>query len=56
MKTELLIESNPNIRVFPQYAFLDAIINNSNTNIDKICSIYITFNTFFNIKYQRLNA
>ncbi len=56
MKTELLIESNPNIRVFPQYAFLDAIINNSNTNIDKICSIYISGNTCFNWKYQSLNA
>ena len=56
MKTKLLIGSKPNIRVFPQYAFLDAIINNESTNIDKICSIYISEGAHFNWKYEYLNA
>ena len=56
MKKELLLKRNPNIRVFPQYAFLDAIVNNEKTNRDKICSIYISDNQNFSWKYQNLNA
>lgn len=56
MKKELLIKRNPNIRVFPQYAFLEAIINNEKTNGDKVCSIHISDNKSFSWKYQNLNA
>lgn len=56
MKTELLIETNPNIRAYPQYAFLDAIINNQNTNADKLCSIFVCNNASFNWEYKNLNS
>ncbi len=51
-----MIAGNPSIRAFPQYAFLDAILNNSNTNIDKLCSIYIEDIIHFNWNYQELKA
>lgn len=41
MKKELPINGEPFIRGLPQYAFLDAILNNYNTNADKICSMKI---------------
>ncbi|MDE5820015.1 MAG: hypothetical protein K2N41_05595 [Lachnospiraceae bacterium] len=41
MKKELPINLKPFIRVIPQYAFLEAMINNDRTNIDMLCSLDI---------------
>ncbi len=56
MRMELAIEGKPNIRVFPQYAFLDAITNNETTNREKICSIYIGNASDYKWKYDYLEA
>lgn len=41
MKKELPINLKPFVRVIPQYAFLDTIINNERTNTDMLCSLDI---------------
>lgn len=41
MKKKLEINTQPFIRVMAQYAFLDAIINNANTNQETVCSLEI---------------
>ena len=41
MKKKLMINTEPFIRVLPQYAFVDAIINNANTNNETVCSLEI---------------
>lgn len=41
MKKELPINGQPFIRALPQYAFLDAIVNNYNTNTDEVYSMKI---------------
>ncbi len=41
MEKELVINDTPFIRILPQYAYLDAIINNQNTNTDLLCSLYV---------------
>ncbi len=41
MKKELPINEAPFIRALPQYAFLDAIVNNHHTNADEVCSMQI---------------
>ncbi len=41
MKKKLMINTQPFIRVLPQYAFVDTIINNANTNQETVCSLEI---------------
>lgn len=41
MKKKLMINKEPFIRVMAQYAFVDAIINNVNTNSETVCSLEI---------------
>lgn len=52
----LPINENPYIRVFPQYAFIDFIINNENTNISRLCNLYIENFDNYNWNYRQLNA
>lgn len=56
MGTELLINQTPFIRVYPQYAFLDAIINTENTNAEKLCSILVRNNNEYKWNYTEMNA
>ncbi len=56
MGTELIINKAPFIRVYPQYAFLDAIINTGNTNADKLCSIIVRNNDQYKWNYTEMNA
>ena len=41
MKKELPINTTPFIRALPQYAYLDSIINNDKTNLDRLMSLKI---------------
>lgn len=41
MKKKLMINTNPFVRALAQYAFVDAIINNGNTNNEIVCSLDI---------------
>lgn len=52
----LPINNNPKIRAYPQYAFIDAIINNETTNADIVAKIEIENFDKFNWDYYVRNA
>lgn len=41
MTKQLMVNTNPFIKLLPQYAFVDTIINNVNTNSETVCELEI---------------
>lgn len=56
MNAELILGNDLKIRTYPQYAFIDAILNNDKTDSDILCSIHIEDGSKFDWNYQYLNA
>ena len=56
MNAELILGNDLKIRTYPQYAFVDAILNNEKTNSDLLCRIHIEENSKFNWDYNYLDA
>lgn len=45
MNDELALGKKLNVHTYPQYAFIDAIMNNKNTNSNRLCNIHIKNNS-----------
>lgn len=56
MNKELPINDKPFIRAFPQYAFLDAIANNANTNDRDLCKLHVDNFCRYKWNFDFLNA
>lgn len=56
MEKELPINLSPFIRALPQYAFLDAVINNNRTNTDQICCLDIQGLKNYEWRFVVINA
>lgn len=54
MNDELALGKTLNVRTYPQYAFIDAIMNNKNTNSNRLCNIHIKNNSKYVIIIFRL--
>lgn len=54
MKEELILNEKPFMRAYPQYAFIDAIINNNQTNSSLLCSIVVPNNDKYYWNYERI--